>query len=218
MRDDQDRGVPDGAYRSGAAARLAGLPVETLRVWERRYGLSDPARSPHGQRLYSGAEVRRLGLIKQLVDQGHPVGALARMTAEQLRQLAAPGVPTTEPIRVALVGHALARRLAASADDLPALDVLLSVPSLDNAAAALRGTRADLVIVEMSELSDAALAPLAALRKALGISLVVLYRFCANATIRQLRAQGCLVARAPSDLTEIVLLCQAALAWPAASP
>src|SRR5436305_1793865 len=25
-------------YRSGVAARLAGLPVETLRVWERRYG------------------------------------------------------------------------------------------------------------------------------------------------------------------------------------
>lgn len=29
------------AYRSGVAARLAGLSVETLRVWERRYRLSD---------------------------------------------------------------------------------------------------------------------------------------------------------------------------------
>ena len=33
-------------YRSGVAARLAGLPVETLRVWERRYGVSDAGRSP----------------------------------------------------------------------------------------------------------------------------------------------------------------------------
>ncbi|WP_204311553.1 MerR family transcriptional regulator, partial [Stenotrophomonas maltophilia] len=35
-------------YRTGAAARLAGLPVETLRVWERRYSLSDAQRSERG--------------------------------------------------------------------------------------------------------------------------------------------------------------------------
>ena len=29
------------SYRSGAAARLAGLSPETLRVWERRYNLSN---------------------------------------------------------------------------------------------------------------------------------------------------------------------------------
>ncbi|PJI53093.1 hypothetical protein CTI14_33225, partial [Methylobacterium radiotolerans] len=40
-------------YRSGVAARLAGLSPETLRVWERRYNLSDVERSARGQRLYS---------------------------------------------------------------------------------------------------------------------------------------------------------------------
>jgi DNA-binding transcriptional MerR regulator len=214
MRQDHHGGVPDGAYRSGAAARLAGLPVETLRVWERRYALSDPERSEHGQRLYSGAQVRRLGLIKQLVDQGHPVGALARMTVEQLRELAAPPPASAArgPVRVALVGHALARRLAAG--ELPALEVVRSCTNIDGAAHDLRGSSADVIIVEMSELTDDALGPIIALRQALGVALVVLYRFCANATIRQLRAHGCLVARAPSDLAEIVLLCQAALAWP----
>src|SRR6476659_1932008 len=71
-------------YRSGVAARLAGLPVETLRVWERRYGISDTQRSAHGQRLYSDAQVRRLKLMKQLVDQGHPIGALAQLPLEEL--------------------------------------------------------------------------------------------------------------------------------------
>src|SRR4051812_5755920 len=65
------------AYRSGVAARLAGLSAETLRVWERRYGLSDTQRSTSGQRLYSAEHVRRLGLLKQLVDQGHAIGVLA---------------------------------------------------------------------------------------------------------------------------------------------
>src|SRR4051812_5385386 len=76
------------SYRSGAAARLAGLSAETLRVWERRYELSDTRRSAHGQRLYSAEQVQRLSLLKQLVDQGHPIGQLARLSTERLRELA----------------------------------------------------------------------------------------------------------------------------------
>ena len=65
-------------YRSGAAARLSGVPVETLRVWERRYGVTNPVRSDQGQRQYSFEDVRRLGLIKQLVDAGNAIGAVAK--------------------------------------------------------------------------------------------------------------------------------------------
>jgi DNA-binding transcriptional MerR regulator len=65
--------------------------VETLRVWERRYAISDTA--ARGQRLYSDAQVRRLRLIKQLVDQGHAAGALAQLPPEQLSQMAAAPVP-----------------------------------------------------------------------------------------------------------------------------
>ena len=99
-------------YRSGVAARLAGLPVETLRVWERRYALSDTGRSERGQRLYSDVQVRRLRLIKQLVDQGHPIGALAQLPLEQLaRMTAGPVVGSpAQPLRVALMGAALGRR------------------------------------------------------------------------------------------------------------
>src|SRR3954469_3767552 len=75
-------------HRTGVAARLAGLPVETLRVWERRYDLSDTRRSAHGQRLYNADQVQRLKLLKQLVDQGHPIGQLAPLPTERLRELA----------------------------------------------------------------------------------------------------------------------------------
>lgn len=211
-----------GVHRSGVAARLAGLPVETLRVWERRYGVSAVQRSAHGQRLYSDAQVRRLGLIKQLVDHGHPIGALARLPLTQLRHMAegetgtqAQQAAPARPIRVALVGRALAQRLAGGAREALALDVLSVCPALDQTTPALRADGAELLLIEVAELVDATLPLIDAARQVATpkgcVAVLVLYRFCASASARRLRAQGCMVARAPADLAEIVLLCQVAV-------
>ncbi len=201
-------------YRSGVAARLAGLPVETLRVWERRYGISDTERSAHGQRLYSDAQVRRLRLMKQLVDQGHPIGALAQLPLEELQTMAVAPLarPPSQPVRVALVGQMLAQRIAGGGREMFALDIVARAAQLEGAATELVGANADVVLIEMSELAETAVPAIAALSRQLGAAAVVLYRFCASATIRQLRALGCLAARAPTDAPEIVLLCQAAVA------
>jgi hypothetical protein len=216
-------------YRTGTAARLAGLPVETLRVWERRYGISDTARSARGQRLYSDSQVRRLALIKQLVDHGHGVGSLARLSDEALRALLPPGLPagaagaaaaaSLAPVRVALVGDALVRRLAAGGRELFALDIVAAAAGLDAAeqlaAATVTGTgpglaRAEVLLIELAELSEADVAPIAALRAASGATAVVLYRFGAKPTLARLRADGCIVAHAPADLAQLVLLCESA--------
>ena len=74
-------------YRSGAVARMLRMPVATLRVWERRYQVSQPQLSPSGQRLYSAAQVQRLAQLKQLTDLGHAIGSLARLDMAQLRQV-----------------------------------------------------------------------------------------------------------------------------------
>jgi DNA-binding transcriptional MerR regulator len=202
-------------YRSGVAARLAGLSVETLRVWERRYGVSDTQRSEHGQRLYSAEQVRRLGLLKQLVDNGHPIGTLAALPLERLEELA--GVRGVEPAaqggppRVALVGESLARRVAAAGN--AGLDVQRVAARLDGDAAALQGDPVDVLLVEVPEPDDMMLPLLAAARAAAGAAaVVVLYRFCASATVRALRAHGCMVARVPSEMGELAQLCRAALA------
>src|SRR5438874_2360440 len=139
VSDDEDAGQP--SYRSGAAARLAGLSAETLRVWERRYELSDTRRSAHGQRLYSAEQVQRLSLLKQLVDRGHPIGQLARLSIERLRELAggidaADGVDgaPARPIAVAVVGVSLARRIAAVGLDVCPLEIQASCARLEQAA------------------------------------------------------------------------------------
>ena len=125
---DEDDDQP--SYRSGAAARLAGLSAETLRVWERRYELSDTRRSAHGQRLYSAQQVQRLSLLKQLVDQGHPIGQLARLSIERLLELLGTidrrdGVDgaAARPIAVAVVGISVARRIAAAGRAACALEL-----------------------------------------------------------------------------------------------
>jgi len=203
-------------YRTGAAARLAGLPVETLRVWERRYSLSDAQRSERGQRLYSAEQVARLGLLKQLVDQGHSIGVLGGLSSEQLQSMLGldgqARAVAAAPVRVLLVGAVLSRRIAAMGRGAFGLDVRGYCDALEQAPRLPREAGADVLVIELSELDDAALAPIIAARQVTGVAAtVVLYRFSPSATIRALRAQGCLVARIPADLGELALLCQSAL-------
>jgi len=122
-----DSAVPAAPFgvrcRSGAAARMAGIPVATLRVWERRYEVVGPARAASGQRLYSQVDVDRLVLIKQLVGMGHAIGTVARASLEALRALAAvrggrgADAPAAEAraasLSLVVVGRSLARRLTA---------------------------------------------------------------------------------------------------------
>src|ERR1700761_1174075 len=114
--DDQQKAQQ--GYRSGEAARLAKMPVTTLRIWERRYGVVGPAKTASGQRLYTEDDVRRLTLIKLLVSRGHAIGAIARLDREQLQFLASSsgretggtaefGFNDSVQIRLALVGGAL---------------------------------------------------------------------------------------------------------------
>ena len=82
---------PDGRsprHRIGAVARLTGISVHTLRIWERRYGTLQPARTKGGTRLYSDADLARLRSIKTLVDEGYAIGDVARLSAAQLSRAA----------------------------------------------------------------------------------------------------------------------------------
>jgi MerR family transcriptional regulator, light-induced transcriptional regulator len=59
------------------AAELTGLTPDTVRAWERRYGVVAPTRSPGGYRLYDDAALRRLAAMKELVDSGWSVRSAA---------------------------------------------------------------------------------------------------------------------------------------------
>ena len=73
-------------YRIGAVARLTGISPDTLRIWERRYKVVAPQRTPKGGRLYSQQDVTRLTMIKTLVDSGHAISTVANLPQEELNR------------------------------------------------------------------------------------------------------------------------------------
>lgn len=205
-------------HRSGAVARMLRMPVATLRVWERRYGLTRPALSPSGQRLYSADDVRRLALIKQLTDLGHAIGALAPLDMPALQRVAATHahaqavtqkggpldavpVASVRPWRLAVIGAALGARL-----QRPALlrrlgrPVLLLGPFGDagQAAAALRSTEVDALLIHEPQLHEGWSTAIDAAAPALeGVPKAVLYGFAAEPVCEALASAGTALLREP---------------------
>ena len=79
------------------AARKSGLTPHVIRVWERRYEAVSPKRTGTNRRLYSEAEVERLTLLREAVEAGYRISNIARLPADDLRQLlvSAPAKPET---------------------------------------------------------------------------------------------------------------------------
>ena len=203
-------------HRSGAVARMLRMPVATLRVWERRYGLTQPALSPSGQRLYSADQVRRLVMLKQLTDLGHAIGSLAPLGMAQLQHvasthaLALAGTQTSNATeqatpapawRLAVIGDALGTRL-----QRPALlrrlgrPVLLMGPfaSAAQADAALQGAEVDALVVHAPHLHADWLASVQSAAPALAaVPKAVLYGFAAASVCESLATAGVALLREP---------------------
>ena len=58
-------------------------------MWERRYAFPNPARDPHGERVYPLEQVEKLRLLKRLMDSGHRPGKIIGQSIEKLRALGA---------------------------------------------------------------------------------------------------------------------------------
>lgn len=201
-------------YRSGTAARLAGIPVDTLRMWERRYQVVGPQVSAHGHRRYAAEDVDRLALIKALVDLGHSIGTIAHLSAAKLHEMRAGPVTlpsATQPraressiVRVAIVGEALAVRAAAIASRFPRLQIVGTCTDREHTAGVFRDVSADVLAIELPALREDAVEFVDALAVAVGARrAIVAYRFGTESAVRELRRRGHAVARAPIDLAEI---------------
>jgi DNA-binding transcriptional MerR regulator len=206
-------------YRSGAVARMVRIPVSTLRIWERRYKVVAPPQSLTGHRLYSGADVERLLLIKQLVDLGHAIGSVAVLDTAALLQIAearaaldapaATGAAQQRPQAV-ILGLGLARRLGSRR--LQRLGTWADLAAAELQVA--RGTlQADLLVAELATLQPDTARRITALMQALGVQRsVVVYGFGTDAAADLLRAAGCQTRRTPLPDSELNSLVDEAIA------
>ncbi|MBD3915127.1 MerR family transcriptional regulator [Nocardioides hwasunensis] len=69
-------------YTVSRAAELTGVPSGTLRKWEQRYGVVAPRRTPGNYRMYDDEAVRRLTVMRSLVEAGWTAREAARHVTE----------------------------------------------------------------------------------------------------------------------------------------
>src|SRR5262245_19589889 len=79
-------------YPIRAAARLTRLSIDTLRAWEKRYSVVQPRRQD-GMRMYSQADIERLSLLRQALEQGHSIGHASGLSNSELSALASLSTP-----------------------------------------------------------------------------------------------------------------------------
>jgi methanogenic corrinoid protein MtbC1 len=77
----------NGNHNISDVSRIAGIPKDLLRMWERRYDYPKPGRDANGDRVYSDEQLNKLILIRQLVDQGRRPGKLMSMELTELTEL-----------------------------------------------------------------------------------------------------------------------------------
>lgn len=208
--------IPPG-LRSGSVARLAGMPVSTLRIWEQRYQAIGPTTSASGHRLYSAADLERVVLLRQLTQAGHAIGTLASLNMAQLQGLAlacppamAQATPVSQalstPLRIVVVGQGMALRLKRAAvlrrwARYP--DVVAVFASLTDAAQAGINTGhapVDMLVWQTTGLHGDAAAELTAAQAAWQPrKLAITYRFASTHALDALPDTDMAVIQEPTD-------------------
>ena len=66
-------------YNIKAVAHLTGVPADTLRRWESRYGIISPQRTEGGYRLYSQRDVDTINWLKGKLEEGLSISRACEM-------------------------------------------------------------------------------------------------------------------------------------------
>jgi DNA-binding transcriptional MerR regulator len=201
-----------GAYRIGAVARLTGISPDTLRIWERRYDIVEPQRTPKGGRLYSQQDVTRLTMIKTLVDQGYAISTVANLSVEELNRRLNSSQPANLPPmgsgqhEVCVIGQAISVR-ACNTEGMPE-GLELAGAYTDIESFLEDETECDTLVIELPFLDRGIARDLnsAELRKR-AQRIVVIYAFSPSNIVSQLQRYGLQTLRAPVALEHIWQQC-----------
>src|SRR5574342_864696 len=72
------------AYNLKVVLKETGLTADTLRAWERRYGLPVPERTPGGHRLYSQRDIETIKWLMKRQAEGLSISRAVDLWNEQL--------------------------------------------------------------------------------------------------------------------------------------
>lgn len=153
-------------HEIGAVAKITGLTIHNLRVWERRHNAVIPERSNDGRRLYSDQDIDRLILLKRCVDHGDRIGTIAKLDQDDLRSRAEKfdertqhreaAQPATSALSLGLAGMPLFRKTLEK-DALRsngAISIRFGVSAVRDIATAYQQQAVDCVVVELSNITN----------------------------------------------------------------
>jgi MerR family transcriptional regulator, light-induced transcriptional regulator len=197
-------------FRSGAVAQMLGMPVTTLRVWERRYRVCAAPMSGGGHRRYSMADVERLLMMHKLTQAGHAIGSIAMLDAAALSQVMhragigdADRFAGAAPWTAVVVGDSLQRRLQAPMPmrrGSARLQVAAAFGSTADWLAATPAPQADASLVSMAALDDSSLQQIVQAASRSGVRRVgIAYGYAASSALRTCIDSGIALAREPLD-------------------
>jgi DNA-binding transcriptional MerR regulator len=191
--------VRDERFQISTVARLTGLSVHTIRAWEKRYNVVSPGRTDTHRRLYSREDIRKLTLLKGLVDDGNPIGLIAGLSADQLAGRSNHSAKiangsanggssrTKRNCAVLVVGEALRGIFAAEAGDLDGLEPVAVYGSLQSVPHPPCPRPVDLLVVETPTLFSETIESVSTLLNECGARRAILiYGFGQRETLRQL--------------------------------
>jgi DNA-binding transcriptional MerR regulator len=184
-----------------------------------------PQRSNQNRRFYTRHDVSRLLLVKQLVDQGEPIGTVARWSDTELNQSVqahaelqqrgamsskAPGRDATEQPQTLLVyGEALPYQLQHWQGRLPGLSILGACASYEDFRRRCRTERADIVLLEFPALQGEALGQIRdVLADVLPARVIVVYAFAARGLLARLAQLNVKTVKAPLTAETLLELCR----------
>ena len=205
----------NSGYSIGVVSRMTGIHPETLRMWERRYGLVKPGRSSGKSRRYSDEDIRRLSLVKTLVDAGHPISTVAPLTMGQLQQrleAMSPGLlnastDESHPCRIIVVGNALPARIA-TGTEAPRLELAATFEDEGAMTRANTLPEVDALVIESASVQTETLGSVRRLLAHCGARrAVVVYGFGTRQALRDLESAGVACLRTPVNIADIEAAC-----------
>ncbi len=190
-------------YNLKAVLRQTGLKADTLRAWERRYGLPNPKRSEGGHRLYSRREIDTIKWLIARQEEGLSISRAVDLWEQMLAQ-------NRDPLSSSLPEVAAAAPVLVAGETLADLRQEWTAAGLD-----YDGQRAEQVLAQAFALYSPETVALELLQKAAsrigeawsnGEVTVQQEHFCSGLAVRRLQAL-IMGAPPPSHSGRIVIAC-----------
>lgn len=195
----------------GAVSRMTGLPLQTIRVWEKRYRAVQPNRDARGNRLYSESDVKRLKLLASLVNGGHSIGRIAKLPHPALAQMLDTATETLElgnsvsRSRELLVAGAHCSELIQKLDS-DAVDSMQALEDMDALLEAHPRGAGAVVVIETDSVNEADAQQLVDwIEASRPLAVLLFYRFIDRSARERLRARALRMLRGPASSDALTL-------------